>query len=470
MTKITFKNQEAFHTSLQDIILDLDKKLEGIQNSFSSDMQKTPGKSYHLISKILSNPKNKDEEMVYKYLLSMVYRAEITSHDSGYVSLLFFVELAKSLLANSSLGILQGNQTNMLKSFEEFYEKLFSEINTSSRPVTKTEFNKHVHALAEDSVLGEVLCNALELAGLEGKIYIDNGKTENYIVESKTGYEFKCKPFDWFFDKFSNNWTRTNCKVLLVDGLIENVSEIESILQSLFESKQPMVFIAQGFSEEVVATLKANQEKGNFDAVPIRIMPDINSLNMINDISSVCNTQHVSHLKGQLLTFIKLEDLPTIDSITCYREKIVIQNSASVANVNEQIRYLLEKRQAESEIEDIQNIIDQRLRSLVGNSVNIHLPNSSAAVSDSIRIKADNALRAAKALLNYGLCDVAKVSLSSVNSELLTPVNKCAMDVFNKQKARLSELSVLTISISTLLGCKGAIMLLSSRGAVINNI
>lgn len=463
MIKNTYKNQKNFHESMLSIIQNLEAKLEGIQNSMSYNLEKTPGKTFHLLSKLLDTPKTSDERLIYNYILSTAYRSEITSHGAGYVSVLFFIELAKEFLRNHDSGTIKNNQQELMSSFEQYYANLHKSINENAKPVKEADVISFIQNICEEKTLADAVYTAVKLAGLEGKVFVENGKVDDFIIESKTGYEFKCKPYDWLLDKFNNSWQRNHCKVLLVDGLVESVSEIEGILQSLHETKQPMAFIAHGFSEEVVATLKANQERGNFDAIAIRIMPDVNSLNMINDMSCVCSTEHISHLKGQMLTFVKFDELPTIDSIKCYKDKIVIQNVSSVSSVNAQIQYLLEKRDAESAIEDIQNIIDLRLRSLVGNSVVINLPNMSAANTDALRIKIDNALRSCKSLINYGVCNTPAI-LVPVSHDPTTELFEVAT---KKTIARLSELSVLTISIAALLAFKGGLLMLSSQGAVI---
>lgn len=464
MAKISYKNQSEFHLELLEIVASLSQKIEAVQNCLSDNLEKTPGKTYHLLSNILSKPQTKTQELVYKYILSMAYRAEITSSGAGYHAVAMFLDLVQEGIKTSLDSFKTTNEPQLLAKLDGLYQNIFQKINAVARPITKTELFDSVESLSEDVRLAKVVNTALELAGLEGKIFVENGKTDQFIVEAKNGYEFKCKPFDWFLDKFNNTWNRQHCKVLLVDGLIENVSEIETILQELYAHKQPMLFVAHGFSEEVVATLKANQEKGNFDAIPVRIMPDVNSINMINDISCVCNADHVTHLKGQLLTFIKYEDLPTVDYVKCQRDRLVIENRASLDSVNAQIKHLLQKRQAETEIEDIQNILDQRLKSLVGNSVIIHLPDESSTITDSYRIKIDNALRNTKALINYGVCNMSELTIDAPKDD----IERLFVNMLEKTKNRQDSLSVLTISIATLLAYKSAIMFLSAKGAVVN--
>lgn len=124
------------------------------------------------------------------------------------------------------------------------------------------------------------------------------------------------------------------------------------------------MILAQGFSEEIVATLKANEERGNFDCIAIRVMPDLESINVISDIAKCCNTMPITSLKGDRLCFVNYDEIPVVDKIRCNRGEIVIENKSSGPAVAGQLRYLVEKRQNEP-VEDIVNLLDKRLRILL---------------------------------------------------------------------------------------------------------
>jgi chaperonin GroEL (HSP60 family) len=236
------------------------------------------------------------------------------------------------------------------------------------------------------------------------------------------------------------------------------------------ETKIPLVVVAQGFSEEVVATLKANQERKNFDCIPVRIMPDLESLNVINDIGIVAGGLPISSMKGDLLTFVKYDDLPLVDKVRCSQTDLVIENNSTKNQVNGQIKHLLEKRQSE-QVNDIVDLLDKRLKSLVANTVTIYLPNVSPMAIDDIRVKLDNALRAAKTILNYGVVDVeaaikAFVALNLHNTA--AGLNKAFVAGFQnvcnlKDKNEWPTLSLMAV---TSLAGKAMLMLLMSNGMV----
>ena len=170
-----------------------------------------------------------------------------------------------------------------------------------------------------------------------------------------------------------------------------------------------MIIVAQGFEEEVVATLKANQDRGIFNVIPLRMQPDLDGLNVMNDLASVAGTDIVSSLKGEILTFKSYEDIPTVDNIRVTPSTLTIQNTATRGQVGAQVRLLFDKRSQSHVVEDISNLYDKRIQSLLAHSVTIRLPNMAKSANDSARVKIDIALRTNKSLMSYGTVDFEKV-------------------------------------------------------------
>ena len=82
---------------------------------------------------------------------------------------------------------------------------------------------------------------------------------------------------------------------------------------------------------------------------------------------------------------------------------MIVQNASTVAAVSAQIRSIMEKKNDNILIEDMQDILNKRLRSLVSNSIVIHLPDSSRMSADNYRVLLDNCFRYAKTMINYGV-------------------------------------------------------------------
>lgn len=456
--------REAFLNRLSK----LEKEYADVNNALSSNLYPINRNTYHFIVNLLK-PENRLERALCSCIFNIAYQAEILSQGAGPASFLYAIGFSKSLLGNV------GNEANMQKLVEGYQQRavLLKEVlESQSKPITKKLLKEFLQDICQgDSVLAETVWQALELAGLEGKVFVENGKQPNYVVSATTGYNFRINPYKFLLDS-NGSWERSKCRLLIVDGLIEKVSEIDHILHKLYETKEPFAFVAHGFSEEVIATLKANQERKNFDALAVRIPSDIEALNMMNDIAVVSGTSPISSLKGELLCFVKYEELPVVDSLHCNAKELNIQNTSSASAVNEHIKHLLSKRNENFAVEDIQNIIDRRLKSLVSSTVTIHLKDMPIFGFDAARVKIDNSLRAAKSLLGYGTVNLddfvrrteAILSDDSTDVLLNTAILAGIRAISNNRTG--SEYSALSLGAALLLPGKTLLNVLCSGGMV----
>jgi len=469
-TYTTFLDQGPFHSQIIDAIEHIDSIYSKINLILHEDLYSLEKDSYHFIGKMLTQL-GKDDRASRAFastLFKSVYRGEVTSAGAGHIAFTFGLAFAKQLIRTD---LINQNETEAQRQLKHAMEYLKSQLRSSTMPIGPGDLRKAIGAsCGSDKVLAMAIWEALELAGMEGKIFVENGRQDNYVVEHKEGYNFDLKPFGFMLEN-SKTWSARDCKTLVVDGLVEKVSEIDHLLTKTLETKQPMVIIAHGFSEEVVATLKANQESGLLDVQPVRIPSDIGSLNIANDISVVCGTLPISAMKGDLLVFVKYDELPTVDHIRLTPQLCTIENSKTRSGVSDQIRSLLEKRQAHFLHEEVQDLFDKRMRSLVSNTVNICLPDGPVNTQDERRIRIDMALRQTKTILNHGIVD-----LNQVIAEMVAmPMQECG-EIGRSFRAALVETAKAikhdqgTSTLSALIACelasKNILMFLTASGFV----
>ncbi|MFA6049659.1 MAG: hypothetical protein WC761_00410 [Candidatus Paceibacterota bacterium] len=461
MTKTTtWVSRDNLHQTFLKTLENLEKKHQDIDNILTEDLYPLNKDTYHFVVKLLK-PKDRLERALCSHIFNMAYQAEIVSQGAGVGTFLFVIGFAKYLLRSDFMS--QYNEQKLVEDYQLRSRMIKTMMESLSRVASIEDIRLGINQTCPNNpTLQNVAMQAVSTAGLEGKIFIENGSQPNYVIETKDGYSFNAKPFKYFLGS-TGTWERQSCKVLIIDGLIEKVSEIDHLLQKTHDTKQPLIIIAQGFSEEVVATLKVNQQRGNFEALPIRIMPDIESLNMVNDIAVVCGTMPVSSLKGDLLCFIKYEDLPTVESIRCNQKEITIQNSSTRAAVSSHIRNLLEKKNENSVIEDIQTLIDKRLKSLVSNAVVIQLQDMPPIAIDSTRVQLDNAFRISKTIMNYGMLDIETFLKKWVPETPIDMAIQAGLELMLKNKKVLPALSAVT---TLYIAGKSTLMLLASNGMV----
>ncbi len=478
-SKTNFKTREDFRSELSVVVDELWDDYADATTILTEDLVPIEGQGYHFVSQLLKPPyDSRTKHTLCSLLYRNVYRAEMLSEGAGEVAFISTLYLIKEYL-DKDLPL--GNEAEVMKDLGVAVEKIRFLIQQISENVTEEHLKKSIDNICRgEPLLADACWEAIHLAGLEGRVFIENGKQDNFVVELKEGYTFGLKGYPFFLNK--GKWEARQCKILVVDGFIESVSEIDQLLNEAFDKKQPMALISLGFSEEVISTLYTNFQKKALNVIPLRLMSDIDSLNVINDIGVVCGMDPISSLKGQMLTFVKYETLPVVHRLLVSDKDATIENFKTRQAVFGQIKGLLDKREENRLVEDIQNIIDARIRSLSPNAVLLRLPDMSSFKNDAYRIKLDVALRQCKTLLNYGIIrdhrlygSLRQDEIQPRQADFCTIVSNefednffsCVEDItYSTKGPSYSRMSTLCFYAGLMIGSQLAFMLLLANGTV----
>lgn len=464
----TYVEADQFRNDINKIVFDLFQQYERVSTAFTDDLYPIRKDTLHFIGKVLKG-KTPTERAVYRLLGRAVLQVETLSGGSAPVAFLYVLNLIRNLLRTEAW---KSGDLNIHNAYENLMTVVKEDIQNSYTLATEEDLKALCSNIAENDTLATVIMETLKLAGIEGRIYVEDSKQSNYVVERKTGYNFKVNPFKFFLNPATNAWEKQNVKVLLVDGIIDKVSEIDQILRIAFDQKQPAIFVARGFSEEVVATLKANFDRGLLDIVPVRINSDLESINILNDIASTSGTDIVSTLKGEMLCFKSWDDLPTIERVRLMPDQMTIEEARTRNQVAAQVQHLLSKR-LDTHVEDVVNLIDERIKCLTGDSVSLRLPNMTDMENQATRVKIDVALRAAKAMLNHNMVKLSDViTRMEARSHAPGTLEDCVLRALESTKEATGnqKVSCLSAYLAMYVAGKQALMLVTSAGAVLSDL
>lgn len=411
-TNVLFKND--LEKKINMIVENLKILLNNSENIFSETSLSTiNSESYHLLTRYLK-PFSKFDKPIYNLFFNSVLQSERLSGGSGYINLQFVLGYIREYFKYKNSFEINIKNNDKSGSVENFDKELLTLIKVP----TFKDIQNLLEYQSNDNKIKEILLEAIQLAGLDAKLRIETGNQEGlYIIESKKGFYFNIETYPFYFNKEEPSIEYNNFKILIIDGVIERVSEIEQLLFNSINTGIPMVIVSQGFSEEILATIKANNDRKVFSIIPVKTLSDLEGLNTINDICSVCGGDIVSTLKGDMTVFKKYDDLPIVDYIKITNNQIVIENNKQTGSVLNQLKTLLDKRKEieKTGINDLSDLIDKRIKSLFSHSVIIKLPIMNKGENETVRTKLDILLRELKSLLSYGFIE---------KQELLSLINK----------------------------------------------
>jgi len=248
--------------------------------------------------------------------------------------------------------------------------------------------------MSDDHVLNDIIYEAVTLAGFKGNISIEKSLNSTASVELIEGYTFKHNPMT------SLKPTKLHRpKIILIDGYIESVSEINLLLQDAAEQRHQLILVSRGMHDDVITTCKVNRDRSTMHVYPIIIDFDLGGINTISDMCIVGGCLPVSCNLGNLISTIRLSDAVLLDECTILRDSIIIKNVRTKSSVISHVRGLIEKLASKNE--DVASLLSDRIKTLTNSNVIIRLADDSSFVHKSQMI--DYSLRSFKSALSYGM-------------------------------------------------------------------
>jgi chaperonin GroEL (HSP60 family) len=269
--------------------------------------------------------------------------------------------------------------------------KTFLELSEKAQTASKNDLETMVENIIDDKKVFNVIWQALNLSGLEGKINVEKSPNDKLSIELINGFNFSLAP-SFQIKKYSEK----NVNTLIIDGMIESVAELNHVLQHYSEILEPLIIFARGFHEEIIMTLKTNFDRGTLKVIPVIVPFDEEGINLLNDLATVCGTNIISSNKAQLITAIKLDEIQKVQKLLIHNDTITIINASAVADSLIHVGNLIKKKN-ELDTPELGHLYDKRIKALTANYVCVRIPEGTykyAAI--------ETAITAVKSTIMYG--------------------------------------------------------------------
>lgn len=390
---------EKFFLSLEK----LEKNISQLKNVYSEELGILPDGSYHALT-LAFKTEDKFDKMLWSHILETAYQAEKKSAGGALVSIKSFCLFGKWLLLNKDFSKKQVN---------DFLESFLKDCKTNSSVIAEIDLFKSIESEFSKSLI-EIAKQTLTLNGVGSNITIEKNSSFHYEIELKNGFTFPVKTIGAFLDKNIFEWKRSECKVLLVDGFIETIGEIETLIHQLSKTKEKLLIISQGFEQEVQSFLLANKRRGIIDVCLVTVEAGMESMNLMNDIATASGSELISVVNGDLVSLVKLEGLTILPKVNVMSSMLTFNQKNTKTAVNVRIQDLIKKKNEMANSDDIYNFSEfylKRIRNLMGQAVVIKLPEFSKTQLINEKTQLDIILRQCRSLLDFGLVDTNNVNL-----------------------------------------------------------
>lgn len=366
-------------------------------------------------------------------LLESVINLEKTSGFAGLIAMLSCTQLLKHKLHE----IMVGKTDTSIDLDDDI--RLLSNL---SRRTSKDIAFKSIRKYIRNPLSSSIILQACNMTGHNGQLYIDKDYTSSTSVELTSGYTFPLSAEKNFAASTKlKEWKEYHPKILIIDGIIETVGEINRVLEYFHNEKRPGVIFARGFNDEVLGTLAVNKSRETLNVIPVVVPYDLNGINMLVDLAVVCGTDVVSSLKGDVISGIEPADIVTVDKIVI-NNSVIISNEKTTHDVKRHINNIIDQKQNTS-VRDKKDLLDKRTKALSSVCTNIKLA-SNLNNKEAIYLQIQHGINMLKHICRYGVVNSVDAILHVKNPGVITMLQTLIDNEFQFLSARELALGLKT--------------------------
>ena len=257
-----------------------------------------------------------------------------------------------------------------------------------------------------DTVIGELIAEAMEKVGKDGVITVEEAKGIQDELDVVEGMQFDRGYLSPYFvtNPEKMQTVLEHPYVLLYDKKVSNLKDLLPVLEQVQKTGKPLLIIAEDIDGEALATLVVNKLRGvlNIAAVKAPGFGDRRKA-MLEDIAIISGGEVISEELGRTLEAATLADLGQAARIVIDKDNTTIVNGngdktridARVGQIKAQI--------AETSSDYDREKLQERLAKLSGGVAVIKVGASTETEMKEKKDRVDDALSATKAAVEEGI-------------------------------------------------------------------
>jgi len=320
-----------------------------------------------------------------------------------------YTEGLKSLVAGA-------NPVGIKRGIEKAVEAITTELVKMSVGVSGKKEIEQVGTIAanNDSEIGKQISNAMDRAGSDGVIAVEEGQGLETTVELVEGMQFDKGYLSPYFitDTEKMQVVFEDPYILVHEKKISALKDLLPILEQISKSGKPLLVIADDLEGEALTTLVVNKMRGTLKCAVVKA-PEFGDKRkaMLGDIAAVTGADAIFEDLGVGLDTLKLSDLGGAKKVIIDKDcTMIIEGSGSKKEIQgrvQQIRNEIENSTSDYDVEKLQ----ARLAKLAGGIAKISVGAATEAEMKEKKARLEDAMHATKAAAQEGILPGGGVAL-----------------------------------------------------------
>ncbi|WP_298863498.1 chaperonin GroEL [uncultured Gimesia sp.] len=325
--------------------------------------------------------------------------------------------LARSIYQEGLRGLSLGaNPMIVRRGIDKAVEAAVAAIEDLAKPVTAKSEIAQVGAISanNDSVIGDLIADAVEKVGRDGVITVEEGKGNETTLSFADGMQFDKGYISPYFvtDTEGMKCILEDCYILIHESKISALRDLVPLLEKVSQTGKPLLIIAEDVEGEPLTALVVNKLRGvlNIAAVKAPGFGDRRK-SMLADIAVLTGGIVISEDLGIKLESVELSQLGQAKQIEITKDSCTLIEGAGETEALQarvaQIRGQLEKTDSEYDREKFQ----ERLAKLTGGVAIISVGAATETEMKQTKARMEDALHATRAAVEEGILPGGGVAL-----------------------------------------------------------
>jgi chaperonin GroEL len=265
-----------------------------------------------------------------------------------------------------------------------------------------------------DSMIGDILAEAMEKVGKEGVITVEEAKSMETTLDVVEGMQFDRGYLSPYFvtDAERMEAVLEDAYILVHEKKISSMKDLLPLLEQTAKSGKPLLIVAEEVDGEALATLVVNKLRGTLNVCSVKA-PGFGDRRkeMLKDIAVLTGGQAITEDLGLKLENLTLKDLGRAKRVTVDKDNTtIVEGAGKKADIEgrvRQIRAQIEETTSDYDREKLQ----ERLAKLVGGVAVIKVGAATESEMKEKKARVEDALHATRAAVEEGIVPGGGVAL-----------------------------------------------------------
>ena len=349
--------------------------------------------------------------------------------------------LARSIINQAQAYITAGvSPVELKRGMDKAAKEIMNRLEEQASPIRSVSDIRHIATISanNDVVIGDLVSKAVDLAGKDGSVIIEEGRSNKTSLDVIEGFRIDS---GYAAGAFITDERRAICYyekplILVTDEKLETVEEMVPILEQVARDGRPLVIVADDIVDQALAALIMNAVRGTMKIAAVKA-PRYGEerKSILKDLAVSVGATYVSRESGVELKKVTMKDLGTAKSVEIKKNDCCfVGGKGDHEEVEKRIETAkVQLRDASSEGEG-QRIQERITRLASGVSV-IRVGGSTVVEMTETKHRVEDALEAVKAAQKEGV-------IAGGGLALLNTVKNLKVKTENKDQARGVEVLI----------------------------